>query len=155
MPLSLADLAPLRADMASWAMEWHPRECCGLIVERAGALEIWRCENLQDKLHAADPDSYKRSAVMAYNFDPRVFMRAEGQGGVVRAIFHSHTDAGTSDGAYFSDTDILDALGGDSDGDPLLPGIDYIVLSARASGVDDLKLFRWNDQTRTFEEQER
>ncbi len=145
-------LAPLRDAMAEWAMQWYPRECCGLIVERGGALESWPCDNLQDKLHAIDPELYSRSAVTAYNFDPRVFQRVSEAGGSVRAIFHSHTDRGTALGAYFSDEDILDALGGDLDGDPILPGMDYVVLSARVGGVDDMKLFRWDEQTRRFVE---
>lgn len=151
--LELRSLEPLRAQMAEWAQRWYPSECCGLIVERGGALEVWPCDNLQDKLHGIDPELYTRSGITAYNFDPRVFQRVADAGGSVRAIFHSHTDHGTSNGAYFSDEDILDALGGDPDGDPILPGVDYVVLSARAAGVDDVKLFRWHEATRCFEAQ--
>ena len=146
--LSLAHLEPLMAGMREHAMAWYPRECCGLVVETDGRLSAIHCENLQDKLHALDPASYPRTAETAYSLDPRVFMRVEEQGGSVRAIFHSHPDRG----AYFSDEDVLMALGGEAAGDPALPGVDYLVLSARAAGVDDAKLFAWDSETRSFKE---
>ena len=146
--LSLERLEPLMGGMREHAMAWYPRECCGLVVEIDGQLSAINCENLQDKFHALDAESYPRTAETAYSLDPRVFMQVEEKGGVVRAIFHSHPDRG----AYFSDEDVLMALGGDSDGDPALPGVDYLVLSARAAGVDDVKLFTWNTETRSFTE---
>jgi proteasome lid subunit RPN8/RPN11 len=139
---------PLMDEMNAWCMRGYPNEACGLVVETAGSLSVLCLENLQDRLHALDPERYPRTAATAYNLDPRAFQRVEDAGGVVRAIFHSHPDRG----AYFSDEDILSALGGDPDGDPILTGVDYLVISARSDGCDDAKLYTWTITSRSFEE---
>ena len=146
--LTLEQLQPLMSEMCQWAVESHPKEACGLIVERNGALEAMRCENLQDALNRRDPGRYPRTARTAYHLDGLALMRAEESGGVVRGVFHSHPDRG----AYFSDEDVLGALGGDPDGTPVLPGVDYLVLAARAAGVDDARLYSWAPEARTFRE---
>jgi len=146
--LTLALVQPLMADMSDCAMSGYPDEACGLVVERDGRLNAVCCKNLQNELHQRFPDRYTRDARTAYNLDPRAIYEAQESGGVVRAVFHSHPERG----AYFSDEDILSALGGDPNGEPILPGVDYLVLSARADGIDDAKLFSWDVQTRLFEE---
>lgn len=148
MGLTLAALESLMPEMVDWAMQGYPKEACGLILERDGALDVLCCENLQDKLHAMDSERYPRTAETAYNLDPMVLYRASEDGAAVRGIFHSHPDRG----AYFSDEDVLSALGGDPEGEPILPGVDYLVLSARADGVDDAKLFVWDEAERRFVE---
>jgi|GEM_PF-1135358 proteasome lid subunit RPN8/RPN11 len=148
MTLTIDDVEPLMEAMAEWAMAAYPNEGCGLLVERQRTLEVVCCENLQDELHQLDPARYPRTAQTAYNLDPRVFCEVEDSGGRVRGIFHSHPDRG----AYFSDEDSLCALGGDVGGQPVLPGVDYVVLSARRDGVDDRKLFHWESEERVFRE---
>ena len=62
----------------------------------------------------------------------------------VRVLYHSHLDVG----AYFSETDAAAAtMGGDQ---PSYPEIFYLVTSVRQGIVDDHKLFRWDDTTRSF-----
>ncbi len=146
--LTRHDLEPLLADMSEWAMLGYPDEACGLVVEKDGVLSVMRCKNLQNELHAKDPARFTRTAATAYNMDPMVFYDVEDQGGVVRAIFHSHPDRG----AYFSPEDTLSALGGEPDGEPILPDVAYVVISARAEGVDDWKLFHWSDAGHAFTE---
>lgn len=142
------DVSELSAPMIAWAQACYPNECCGLIVQTTtGQLDVIPCENLQDKLHARDPSHYPRTARTAYSLDSRILMSVADDGSVLRAIFHSHPDRG----AYFSDEDTIMALGGDPSGEPAFPGVDYIVLSARADGVDDVRLFRWNSVRRAFE----
>ncbi len=148
MSLTLGALDSLMPTMSDWAMRGYPEEACGLIVEHRGALEAVCCENQQNRLHALDPVTYPRSANTAYSIDPLELVRAEGAGKALCGIFHSHPDRG----AYFSEEDTLSALGGDPDGDPVLPGVAYLVLSARATGVDDARLFAWNAAARAFEE---
>lgn len=136
------------AEMETWANAGYPDEACGIVVEKNGGLEVMCLENLQNKLHALDPDLYNRDARTAYNFNPLVLHQVEEAGGRIRVVFHSHPDRG----AYFSGEDVLSALGGDPDGEPVLPGVDYLVLSTRADGVDDTKLFVWDPLSRTFKE---
>ncbi|MFT5429675.1 MAG: proteasome lid subunit RPN8/RPN11 [Myxococcota bacterium] len=142
------DVSELSAQMIAWAQACYPNECCGLVVQTAaGQLEAIECENLQDKLHVLDCANYPRTARTAYSLDSRILLTVADNGSVLRAIFHSHPDRG----AYFSEEDTLMALGGDPNGEPAFPGVDYIVLSARADGVDDVRLFRWNSVRRAFE----
>lgn len=146
--LEKGDLLPLLATMSEWAMACYPSEACGLLLEKDGALRVLRCENLQDALHARDPERFPRTSKSAYNLDPFVVEDRQDEGYAVRAVFHSHPEVG----AYFSAEDVLSALAGDPDGDPVLPGAEYLVLSARAAGVDDWKLFTWDAARRTFTE---
>jgi proteasome lid subunit RPN8/RPN11 len=142
------DVSDLSAPMSAWAQACYPNECCGLVVQTAtGQLQAVECENLQDKLRALDSANYPRSARTAYSLDSRILITVADSGSTLRAIFHSHPDRG----AYFSEEDTLMALAGDPNGEPAFPGVDYIVLSARADGVDDVRLFRWNSVRRAFE----
>ncbi len=134
--------------MNAWAVQGYPNEACGLIVERDGRLAVTCCENQQDKLHALDPQRYTRTAATAYNLDPMEVVRVVEAGAVVRGVFHSHPDRG----AYFSDEDVLSALGGDPEGEPVLPGVDYVVLSVRAGGVDEARVYSWDGDARRFAE---
>ena len=52
----------------------YPEEACGLLLGPAvdGACdEVRPCENQQNRLHEADPDTYPRDARTAYNLPPR------------------------------------------------------------------------------------
>jgi proteasome lid subunit RPN8/RPN11 len=124
----------------------YPDEACGLLVgrswEEAALVEL---ENLQDRYHARDPDRFPRTARTAYAMHPLKLNDAVEQGGGLLCIWHSHCDVG----AYFSDEDVRVALGGGEG--PLWPGTDYLVVSCRADGVDDLRLFRWDAAGRRFE----
>lgn len=138
--------------MAEHARTWYPRECCGLLLDRAGALELVCCANRQDEYRVTDPDRYgQRYATGAYAFDEGAVQRLLSGGAEPRLIFHSHTDHGTSRGAYFSEKDRTDAMWGE------VPrwGEDcgHVVLSARADGVDDWKLFVWSGARGDFVEQ--
>ena len=77
-----------------------------------------------------------------------VLQAAEEQGGALWAIVHSHPDVG----AYFSREDRDMALGGGQE--PLWPGVRYLVISARAAGVDGAKLFTWEAAAGDFREDE-
>jgi len=144
--LTLERLQPLIPEMIQWVNAGYPNEACGMILEKAGALSVLCCENLQDRLHRLDSERYPRTAATAYSLEPLLLYQATQNGAEVRAIFHSHPERG----AYLSDEDVLGALGGDPSGEPLLPGTDYIVLSARMDGVDDVKLFSWDPAVRQF-----
>ncbi len=148
MPLSLEQLQPLMPEMSAWALRSHPEEACGLVVERRGALMVICCDNLQNERHAADPIAFPSTARSSYYLSGLELVAAEEGGGRVRAVFHSHPDRG----AYFSDEDLRHALGGGIDGEPVLPGVDYLVLSTRESRVEDARLFVWSENMRNFVE---
>ena len=130
-------------------------ESCGLLVGPASdALlvdTIVPMVNRAKKLHEMDPETYPRTARMYFDLDPLKFQRAIESGDVdgrpVKVLYHSHLDVG----AYFSETDAAAAkMGGDAPAYALA----YLVTSVRKEGVDDRKLFVWDEATKTFVEAE-
>ncbi len=115
--------------------------------------EAVRMENVANKLHQVDPETYFRTAATFFAFNERKFERAieEGraEGRPVKVLYHSHLDAG----AYFSDTDRAVMSMGEppaSEGGAIRLGagpawpLAFLVTSVRADGVDDHKLFVWD-----------
>jgi [CysO sulfur-carrier protein]-S-L-cysteine hydrolase len=128
------------------AVEEYPRESCGVILEQGRLRRIVRCRNIQDELHAKDPQRHPRDARTAYFIDPKDLLRIgrlEGEGYSIAVIYHSHVDAG----AYFSPTDRQQALIG---GEPTYPGATYLVTSVMGGQVDAVAAFRWNERERDF-----
>lgn len=136
--------------MSQWAAAAYPDEACGLVVEQEGVFIVRPCENLQNRLHRAHPGTYTRSARTAYSLNPLEYVKVEEEGGRVAAVFHSHPDRG----AYFSDEDVLSALGGEAGGDPVLPGVDYVVLGVHGGVTQERALFRWSPAARSFVREE-
>jgi proteasome lid subunit RPN8/RPN11 len=143
-------LAEVRGDPKVWqalvaaAERGYPLETCGLVVrEPAGCLKAIECPNLQDQVHAIDPHAFPRSARTAYQMDERWIARSAGAGETLLAIWHSHCDAG----AYFSAGDVRCAAPG---GEPLFPGIAYLVLSVLGGAVRDVGLFRFDSTKGAF-----
>lgn len=139
-------------EMFVHAKEETPAECCGILTADAvGKLSVHRCENIQDKLHAADPEAHPRTSKEAYRMNDMHVMRiqqdAEREGGKMVAIYHSHIDVG----AYFSEEDQNAAL---FDGDPLFPGVVYPVVSVRNGEIEDdgSKVFQWDEGCATFKQ---
>lgn len=133
-------------DVDAHAREAYPGESCGLLSGPAGDPRAItsgrRVDNLADRYHKLDPETYPRTSKDAYIIDGMLMQRAleEGDaGGVpVKVIYHSHCDCG----AYFSKEDQLVAA---PDGTPVLPVV-YLVTSVRAGDViDDHKLFVFKD----------
>lgn len=129
----------------------YPAECCGVLMTRATD-EPRRlfvpCRNVQNELHAKDPERHPRDARTAYFIDPKDLLaigRREGQGYGVEVIYHSHIDAG----AYFSATDKQNAL---MNGQPAYPEAVYVVVSVMAGKVADARAFRWHAGSRDFVE---
>ncbi|MBL8605653.1 MAG: Mov34/MPN/PAD-1 family protein [Myxococcales bacterium] len=123
----------------------HPEESCGLLYGPADdPAAITRAEpwdNLANKYHALDPETYPRTARAAYILHPMKMQRAleagDARGEPVKVIFHSHCNVG----AYFSHEDQTVAA---PEGVPVVPVV-YLVTSVRDGGlVDDHKLFAFD-----------
>lgn len=130
-------------------------EACGYLVgpaDDAACDEAVAMENVANKLHRADPETYFRNARTFFAFNERKFEKAieagDAAGRPVKVLYHSHLDAG----AYFSPTDRAVMSMGEAPteegGDIVLgPGpawpLAFLVTSVRAGGVDDHKLFVW------------
>jgi len=129
----------------------YPAECCGVLLTRADAEPhrlLLPCKNVQNELHAKDPQRHPRDARTAYFIDPKDLLaigRREGQGYGVDVIYHSHIDAG----AYFSATDKQNAL---MNGEPFYPAATYVVVSVMEGKVADSRAFVWQPGVREFVE---
>ena len=129
----------------------HPAECCGLLTvgPEGGASVAHPCVNIQDRLHAEDPQQYPRDARIAYFIEPKelltIITRAEGSGGAVSGFYHSHIDCD----AYFSDEDKERALTWD---EPAYPDAIHLVVSVFEDEVRGHKAFAWNAESADFEE---
>jgi len=144
------DRAGLEAIEAQ-ALEEYPAECCGILSADAGsdASFVHRCENIQDRLHAADANQYPRESGEAYYIDPseqyRVISETERAGGRITGFYHSHIDCE----AYFSDEDQERTMVW---GEPAYPEVVYLVISVCADGVRGRKAFLWQEETRSYRE---
>jgi proteasome lid subunit RPN8/RPN11 len=107
-------------------------------------------QNLANRYHELDPQTYPRTGRTYFLLDPLKFSKAVAAGPTsgrpVRVLYHSHLDVG----AYFSETDAASAtMGGDK---PSYDGLFYLVTSVRKGVVDDHKLFAWDPVTKKFVE---
>jgi len=132
-------------DLARHAAAWFPRECCALLMRGTGGHELVLADNLADRYHALDPETFPRTALRAYVLDPRLIAAAERESKELVAIIHSHCGVG----AYFSDEDVRQALS-PIDESPLYPGVDYVVLDAQQDGLHGFKVFAWCHEARRF-----
>lgn len=126
------------ADIARRCEASADREACGFVVRRGAALAVVEVENAADRLHASDPVSYPRSGRHRYVMDPdallSTFEAIARDGGDVVAVWHSHLDAP----AILSEQDRADAV---LDGEPALPGAEYLVFSVRGGRAVEAR--RW------------
>lgn len=131
------------------AREAYPDECCGMIIERDGREEIVRATNVQNELHAQDPDQFPRTAATGYTMGmeaARILIRCERGELRLLAVYHSHPQRE----AYFSREDRRQAFG--ARGEPIYPQAGYIVMSVRNREVRATKLFVWDAAARDYVE---
>lgn len=131
-------------------------EACGYLVgpaEDARCVEAVRMENVANKLHALDPETYFRTGRMFFAFNEKRFddaVRGGAEAGrPVKVLYHSHLDAG----AYFSPTDRAVMSMGTPPAEEggaitLGPGpawpLAFLVTSVRGGEVDGHALFVWD-----------
>ena len=117
------------------------REVCGFLLRRDGVLHVVPVPNVADRYHAVDPARFPRTSRDSYLMDPkeqlRVHRELETWGGEIAAIWHSHVEVG----AYFSAKDRADAV---VEGQPTVPGAEYLVLGVRGGRVTEVKRFCWD-----------
>ncbi len=127
--------------LATHARETYPEECCGVVLGGASGDEAHRLVNIQNRLHAGDPDTFPRDARTAYSLDPReleaILEQGEGKGLVFKALYHSHPDHD----AYFSAEDKACAM---PFGEPTYPDAAQIVISVKNGAVGRVAVFEWS-----------
>ncbi len=135
------------------AVEEYPFECCGIVVGKPDHNDenvVYRCKNIQNKLHEKDPENFVRDARTAYNVSAlelqKLLSEASSKGWVFKVLYHSHPEHD----AYFSEEDTRMAL---FDGEsPIYPGTSYLVVSVYDKKVRDQALFSWNPETKIFDQ---
>jgi proteasome lid subunit RPN8/RPN11 len=135
-------------EISRHAQETFPEECCGVIFSARGADCVLRLKNIQNKLHALDPQTYPRTAAIAYAVDPleleSVIRQSEEKGQTLKAFYHSHPDHD----AYFSDEDKAFAS---PFGEPTYPDAAQIVVAVYNRAVV-IRAFAWSDEKNDFVE---
>ncbi len=118
-------------------------------MSRDSADRAMPLKNIQNKLHALDPLTYPRTAVIAYAMDPLeldgVIRQAEAAGERLKAFYHSHPNHD----AYFSDEDKAFAC---PFGEPTFPGTAQIVVSIYEREVKNRKAFLWSNEKSDYVE---
>lgn len=136
-------------EISKHAQDTFPEECCGVILSNDDADHVHRMKNIQNKLHALDPQTYPRTAVIAYAMDPleldQVIRQGEATGQKLKAFYHSHPDHD----AYFSAEDKAFAS---PFGEPTYPDSAQIVISVYNRAVKIIRAFAWSEKDNDFVE---
>ena len=132
-------------EIATQGGEEYPSEACGVLVVEGDSLVSIPFENIQDKLHAIDPERYTRTSLTAYNMNTLKLVRMQARQDL-RVIYHTHVECG----AYFSDEDQQCALTPDGSA-PVMPGIDYLVVSIYDRKARAANLYRFDEGTHQYE----
>jgi proteasome lid subunit RPN8/RPN11 len=132
------------------AQATFPDECCGAILTRADVEEVRRITNVQNVMHAKDPQRYPRDATTAYVGDSRELLRLneelEREQVTLKAFYHSHPNHD----AYFSAEDKAQALGWDDE--PSYPGAAHVVISIYDREVRVIRAYVWDGRAKDFVE---
>lgn len=132
------------------ARESYPDECCGIVLAVDGREEVRRITNVQNRMHAEDPEAYPRDATIAYFMEPgelaAALRDAERPGCSIRLFYHSHPDHD----AYFSEEDKAAAM---PFGEPSWPDARYLVLSVRNGEIRERLLVAWDPASEDYVEQ--
>ena len=140
------------AEMKAHSVEEYPSECCGVVVaDAAGRTCVMRVRNVQDEMHAKDPERYPRTSRTAYAGHPsdlRVALEAaDAPGASLVAFYHSHPDHDP----YFSAEDTAQAT---PFGEPSYPDALQIVVSVYDRQVRKVKAFAWSGDDEAYVETE-
>lgn len=138
------------AEAFAEALERYPDEACGFLIGNDGKADRFvACRNVQNDRHERDPVRYPRDARTAYVIAPeeqqRVKTEAESLGMDLVAIVHSHPEHD----AYFSAEDKANAAPW---GEPLFPGLSYVVVSVYGKKVKAANEYYWDDERGDFVE---
>lgn len=133
------------------AEEIFPDECCGAIITHGEQVEVQRITNIQNDMHAKDPETYPRDATIAYFMQPKellaVIQETEAGDAELTAFYHSHPNHD----AYFSAEDKIQAMFGD---EPSYPDTGYVVISIYDREVRTINAFQWDEGQKDFVESE-
>jgi proteasome lid subunit RPN8/RPN11 len=139
-------------EMYKHSLQEYPDECCGIVTGNEHSQVTHFCENIQNRLHAGDPERHPRDARTAYVIDreeaEKIIASAKEQGKGVIAFYHSHVNHE----AYFSVTDVEAQT---VFGEPEFPDALHIVISVINKKIHDIKCFQWDREKQNFKSLEK
>ncbi len=139
------------AAVTEHVVQEYPSEACGWIIQSCTEeLRYHPADNLQDKYHKVDPETFPRTSKDAFLMDAlnltRNIEQAEKQGGNLYCIVHSHIEVG----AYFSEEDIKQ-MTEPSQEKTIYPAQCYLVANVNQhKQVDEYALFYFTNEKKTF-----
>ena len=141
---------PILEEINQHAEKEYPSECCGWILRlKDNAFRYVASENLQDKYHRVDPESYPRTAKEAFLINTLKLSKdidtVQQEGGGLYSIVHSHIDVG----AYFSKEDKKQMA--EPDGSKaIFPAECYLVVSVCKGRIQDQAIFYFDSHQKDF-----
>ena len=123
----------------------YPQEGCGVLLwhEQRGTWRVRPITNAYDRYHALEPVRFPRTSRTAYYFEPREWLlvnqEADAHGEQIACVFHAHTN-GIAD---FSAEDRAQAAPA---GQPVLPGVSYLVVAIEGGRATHARLFWWQEE---------
>ncbi len=136
-------------EISRHAQETFPEECCGVIFSNGDTDRVQRLQNIQNQLHSLDPQTYPRTALIAYAMNVKeleaVLDAAHVHGAKLKAFYHSHPNHD----AYFSEEDKAFAS---PFGEPTFPAAAQIVISIYDRIVKNISAFAWSEERKNFVE---
>jgi proteasome lid subunit RPN8/RPN11 len=125
----------------------YPAECCGIVTGDGAVQRVHPLVNIQERLHADDPETHPRDSRNAYAVDrnevDRIISETERDGEAVLAFYHSHIDCD----AYFSqmDKEVQTVFG-----EPEFPNAVHVVVSVREGKIHEIKGYLWDGTIQDF-----
>ncbi len=134
-------------EISRHAEDAFPEECCGVVFSNDAMDQVCRLKNIQNKLHALDPQTHPRNATIAYAMDENelqsAILEANKIGFRLKAFYHSHPNHDP----YFSTED---RQGATPFGEPTYPEAAQIVISIYGRVVKQICAFIWSDEKKDF-----
>jgi [CysO sulfur-carrier protein]-S-L-cysteine hydrolase len=129
------------------AVAEYPAECCGIVTGSANVQRVHPLVNIQERLHAEDPETHPRDSRNAYAVDrnevERIINESSRANEIVLAFYHSHIDCD----AYFSqmDKEVQTVFG-----EPEFPDAVHVVVSVREGKIHEIKGYLWESAKQDF-----
>ena len=134
-------------EIYEYSLKEYPEECCGVVTGNKDVQTVHPCINIQNRLHAEDPETHPRDARTAYAIErkelERIIAEAEVRQEGITAFYHSHIEHD----AFFSETDkaVQTVFG-----EPEFPGAVHIIVSVRDKKIKEVKCYKWDGNKKDF-----
>jgi proteasome lid subunit RPN8/RPN11 len=122
-------------------------ECCGIVTGRADVQNVHPLVNIQERLHAEDPETHPRDSRSAYAVDrnevEQIIHESARANETILAFYHSHIDCD----AYFSqmDKEVQTVFG-----EPEFPDAVHVVVAIRDGKIHEIKGYLWDGAKQDF-----